>query len=104
LSPGDFDRASLEPSAPASERIAFPNASSVSILPFSSVAFSTDLMTYTTTPELLQTVAAVATPLANATFTNSSPPVPISTGAGSGLFPSAVLALSIAIGIAGFLI
>jgi hypothetical protein len=89
---------------PASERLAFPNASSLSSLPFSSVAFATDLMTYTTTPELLKTVAAVATHLANATITTSSQPVPIQTGTGSGLFPGAVLALSVAIGTTAFLI
>ncbi|KDN71229.1 putative beta-Ig-H3/fasciclin [Colletotrichum sublineola] len=33
LSPGDFDRASLTPSAPAAERLAFPGASPVSSLP-----------------------------------------------------------------------
>ncbi|KAH6657523.1 FAS1 domain-containing protein [Truncatella angustata] len=104
LSPGHFDRASLEPSAPASERLAFPNASSVSSLPFSSVAFSTDLMTYTATPVLLQTVATVATPLAGATTTTSSQPIPVPTGTGIGLFPHVVLALSVAIGIAAFLI
>lgn len=104
MSPGDFDQAFLEPSAPASERLAFPNASSVSSLPFSSVAFATDLMAYTSTPKLLQTVAAVATPLANATITTSSQPIPIQTGTGSGLFPGAVLALPIAICIAAFMI
>ena len=103
LSPGDFDRAFFEPSAPVSERLAFPNASSVSSLPFSSVAFAGDLMTYTTTPVLLQTVAAFATPLANATITTSSGPA-IGTGAGNGLFPGAVLAVSVAISIATILI
>ena len=103
LSPGDFDRAFFEPSAPVSERLAFPNASSVSSLPFSSVAFAGDLMTYTTTPVLLQTVAAFATPLANATITTSSGPA-IATGAGNGLFPGAVLAVSVAISIAAFII
>ncbi|KAJ4301398.1 hypothetical protein N0V90_003490 [Kalmusia sp. IMI 367209] len=101
LSPGEFDRASLKPSAPASERLAFPNASSVSKLPFSSVAFATDRMGYTTTPALLQTVAAVATPVASAT-TTSSQPGPEYTGAGSGLSPEMVLALPFAVGMAGF--
>ncbi|KAK6225460.1 hypothetical protein QIS74_01507 [Colletotrichum tabaci] len=104
LSPGNFDRASLEPSAPASERLAFPSASSVSSLPFSSVSFATDLMRYTATPRLLQTVAAVATPAANATTTASSQPVPVPTGSGSGLLPGAVAVLSVAAGIAAFLI
>ncbi|GJD04547.1 betaig-h3 fasciclin [Colletotrichum higginsianum] len=104
LSPGNFDRASLEPSAPASERLAFPSASSVSSLPFSSVSFATDLMRYTATPSLLQTVAAVATPAANATTTASSQPVPVPTGSGSGLLPGAVAVLSVAAGIAAFLI
>ncbi|WQF82348.1 Putative FAS1 domain-containing protein [Colletotrichum destructivum] len=104
LSPGNFDRASLEPSAPASERLAFPSASSVSSLPFSSVSFATDLMRYTATPSLLQTVAAVATPAANATTTASSQPIPVPTGSGSGLLPGAVAVLSVAAGIAAFLI
>lgn len=104
MSPGDFDRASLKPSAPESERLAFPNATSVSKLPFTSFAFAGDLMTYTTTPELLQTAAAVAIPSTNATTTSSSQPAPVSTGTGSGLFPGAVLALSVAISIAAFLI
>ncbi|KAF2120026.1 FAS1 domain-containing protein [Lophiotrema nucula] len=99
LAPGDFDRTSLEPSAPASERLAFPNASFVSALPFSSVAFAGDLMTYTTTPVLLQTVAAVPTPLseANASATTTTSSLPQFTGACSGLFPSRVVALSIAV-------
>ncbi|KAK2040870.1 Fasciclin-domain-containing protein [Colletotrichum somersetense] len=107
LSPGDFDRASLKPSAPAAERLAFPGASSVSSLPFSSVSFATDLMAYTTTPTLLQTVAAVATATASATIattTLSSQPVPVPTSSGSGLFSSAIIPLSFAMGIAALLI
>ncbi|KAJ0160342.1 Fasciclin-like arabinogalactan protein [Colletotrichum tanaceti] len=106
LSPEDFDRASLEPSAPASERLAFPSASSVTSLPFSSVSFATDLMGYTATPSLLQTVAAVATAATNATATAtaSSQPVPVPVGSGSGLLPGAVVALSVAVGIAAFMI
>ncbi|KAL0939233.1 beta-ig-h3 fasciclin [Colletotrichum truncatum] len=103
LSPAPFDRASLEPSAPAADRVAFPNATSVSSLPFSTVSFATDLMTYTTTPRLLQTVAAVATPATNATTTASNRPVPVPTGAAGGLLPGAVWALSAAVGIAAFL-
>ena len=108
MSPGDFDRASLKPSAPASNRLAFPNASSVSRLPFTSVAFAMDTMTYTATPELLKTVAAVATPLANATTTMTIssptlPSLPIHTGTGSGIFPGMGLALSVALAIAVFL-
>jgi hypothetical protein len=68
-------------------------------------------MAYTTTPELLQTVAAVATPLAHATVTTSGQSVPIPTetgsvptGTGSGLFPHVVLSLSVAMGVAAFLI
>ncbi|CAI0641348.1 unnamed protein product [Colletotrichum noveboracense] len=102
LSPGNFDRASLQPSKPASDRVAFPNASAVSSLPFSSVSFATDLMAYTTTPILLQTVAAVATPSANATATTSQP-VPVATGAASGLMPGAILVVSVAMGLAALL-
>ncbi|KAI8933658.1 hypothetical protein NX059_009379 [Plenodomus lindquistii] len=54
IAPGPFDRASLKPDAPASERLAFPNATPVSQLPFSTVSFGGDLITFTTTPELLQ--------------------------------------------------
>jgi hypothetical protein len=61
-------------------------------------------MAYTTTPVLLQTVAAVATPLADATTTTSSGPLPVFTGAGSGLFPGLILALSFAIGSSASLI
>ncbi|KAJ2998193.1 hypothetical protein NUW58_g399 [Xylaria curta] len=103
LSLGDFDRASLKPSAPASERVAFPRASPVSTLPFSSVAFSTDRMTYTTTLELLQTIAAIATPSAEATMTLSGQPVPTQTGSGGGIFPSAILTLSVIMGAVAFL-
>ncbi|KAI9147370.1 beta-ig-h3 fasciclin [Paramyrothecium foliicola] len=104
LVPGEFDRASLEPSAPASERLAFADATSVSNLPFSSVSFATDLMRYTTTPELLKTVAAVPTQEAAAPTTTPSEPSPIPTGAGNVLFPNALMALSAAVGIAAFLI
>ncbi|KAF6788151.1 beta-ig-h3 fasciclin [Colletotrichum sojae] len=112
LAPGEFDRASLKPSAPASERLAFAGATSVSSLPFSSVSFATDLMAYTTTPRLLQTVAAVATSTAvatasanaSATATASGQPVPVPTSDGSGLLPGAALILSFAVGIAAFLV
>ncbi|KAI1874105.1 uncharacterized protein JN550_002684 [Neoarthrinium moseri] len=104
LNPAQFDRGSLKPSAPASERVAFPNASPVSNLPFTSVSFAFDHMTYTTTPVLLQTVAAVPTASASATTTKSSSPTSVATGAGTGIFPSVVLALSVAMGIAAFLV
>ncbi|KFA47803.1 hypothetical protein S40293_09043 [Stachybotrys chartarum IBT 40293] len=106
LVPGEFDRASLEPSAPASDRLSFPDATPVSSLPFSSVSFEFDIMTYTTTPELLRTLIAVATPESEATTSavESFPtPAPTPTGAGSGLFPGSIFALSIAIGIAALL-
>lgn len=63
-------------------------------------------MTYTTTPELLRTLIAVATPEPEATTSSveSVPtPAPTLTGAGSGLFPGAIFALSIAIGVAALL-
>ncbi|KAI1868861.1 hypothetical protein JX265_006840 [Neoarthrinium moseri] len=104
LNPAQFDRGSLKTSAPASERVAFPNASPVSNLPFTSVSFAFDHMTYTTTPVLLQTVAAVPTASASATTTKSSSPTSVATGAGTGIFPSVVLALSVAMGIAAFLV
>jgi hypothetical protein len=71
LAPGNFSRDSLQPSAPAVSRVAFPGASAVSHLPLASadLSFFGDLMTYSTTPELLKTVAALATPTADATTT-----------------------------------
>ncbi|KAK7993019.1 hypothetical protein PG988_001813 [Apiospora saccharicola] len=109
LSPlgGPFNRASsLTPSKPASERLAFAGASPASKLPFSSVSFEGDLMTYTTTPVLLQTMAAVATAAANATTASAPGPTsPLVTGAGiKGLVPCACSALSVAVGIAAFLV
>jgi hypothetical protein len=101
LSPGEFDRASLKPSAPASERLAFPNATAVSDLPFSSISFIGDLMQYTSTPVLLQTMAAVAVPTSTSVITSttpSGPSAPEFTGAGSGLLPCTLLALSVAVG------
>ncbi|KAF2853619.1 Fasciclin-domain-containing protein [Plenodomus tracheiphilus IPT5] len=103
IAPGPFDRASLRPAAPASERLAFPNASSVSKLPFSTVSFGDDLMTYTTTPELLKTVVAVATPLGNPTLTTSGQ-LPAFTGAGNELSPRAIAALPVAMGFAAYFV
>ncbi|KXJ87477.1 FAS1 domain-containing protein [Microdochium bolleyi] len=60
IAPGAFDRKTLNPSAPPESRLAFPSATPVSQLPFSSVSFAGD-MTYTATPTLLQTLAAVPT-------------------------------------------
>ncbi|KAL4406721.1 hypothetical protein CABS03_11160 [Colletotrichum abscissum] len=102
LSPGNFDRSSLKPASPASERVAFSGASSVSSLPFTSVSFATDMMAFTATPSLLKTVAAVAT--ATATATTSGRPTTVPTNGGSNLFPGMILALSVAIGFAAFLI
>ncbi|ETS76078.1 hypothetical protein PFICI_11465 [Pestalotiopsis fici W106-1] len=109
LNPEDFDRASLEPAAPASDRLAFPNASPVSSLSFSTTAFAFDTMTYTTTPVLLETVATVATQLsasatATATSTPDGTPSPVATSEGGAFFPAASLALSIAVAIAAFLV
>ena len=114
LSPAPFDRASLNPYAPASQRLAFPNASAVSVLPFSSVVnpFFGDQMTYTTTPRLLQTVAAVATPRGNANVTTSRSAMPTATetgivpftGAGTGLLPGASIALAVAVGAAALIV
>jgi hypothetical protein len=107
LSPGDFDRASLTPDAPASERLAFANASPVSSLPFSTTAFAFDTMTYTTTPVLLETVATVATALASAAATSTNmvngTSTPVTTSDGGALFVTASLALSLAVTISAFL-
>jgi hypothetical protein len=103
LAPGPFDRASIKPSAPAASRLAFPDATSVSQLPFSSVsfAFGTDVGSYTSTPVLLQTVAAVAvaTGAANATATSSGGAAEY-TGAAGRALPGAVAAIAGAAGVA----
>jgi hypothetical protein len=109
LAPGDFDRASIKPSAPASERVAFPNATSVATLPFSSVSFATDLEAYTTTPELLKTYAAVPTPKVAAATTTGSAGATSSqpaqyTGSSNGVFPNVVTAISAAMVFAVFLV
>ncbi|KAF9695880.1 hypothetical protein EKO04_005862 [Ascochyta lentis] len=109
LAPGEFDRASLKPSAPAPERVAFPNASAVSQMPLASasLAFGGDLMTYSTTPELLKTVAAVATATAGASTTptaNQSAPFATFTGAASAMLPGAGAALAGVAGVAAFLL
>lgn len=75
LKPKHFDRTWLEPCAQASERVAFCKASLVSSLPFPSVTFSGDPDVFTTTPQLLQTVVAVAPP-ADALITAPSCPEP----------------------------
>lgn len=109
LSPAPFDRASLRPSVPAPERVAFPNASVVSRFPLASasLAFEGDLMTYTTTPELLKTVAAVATATATAnvtmaTVSRTGMPIATFTGTASGLVPGVGAALAGVVGIAAF--
>lgn len=104
LAPEDFDRTSLKPSAPAAERLSFPTASPVSILPFTSVAFEGDTMTYTSTPRLLQTVAAVAASRPNANATSSSLPLSTYTGSAVVLAISAGMAMAVATGIAALLI
>ncbi|CZT52929.1 uncharacterized protein RSE6_14336 [Rhynchosporium secalis] len=111
LGPGPFDRASLIPAAPASQRLAFPGASSVPTLPFTStVAFGDDEMKFTTTPVLLQTVAAIAVPTANASpisggtvsASMTGSPAATVTGAGSVVSPGSAVAL-LAVVFAGLL-
>jgi hypothetical protein len=59
---------------------------------------------------LLKTLAAVTVPTAgstrtvNATTTATSPPLADFTGAGNGVFPGAGLALSVAVGIAAYVL
>ncbi|KAJ4986665.1 hypothetical protein SVAN01_07851 [Stagonosporopsis vannaccii] len=116
LAPGEFDRASLQPFAAAPERVAFPGASSISHLPLAtaSLAFGGDLMTYTTTPELLKTVAALAVPTASvssvsasstlATATRSQPaPATEFTGGANMLMAAKGAALAGVFGFAAFL-
>lgn len=118
LAPGEFDRASLKPSASAPERVAFPGATPVSHLPLASasLAFAGDLMTYSTTPELLKTVAALAIPTAAATgstFTTSaantatasrSAPLAEFTGGAGGYMAAKGAALAGAVGVAALLV
>jgi len=76
------------------------------------VSFGDDDMGYTTTPELLKTVAAVAVPTAgaNATVSGSVAPsrtgVPVETftGAADAMLPSAGGALAAAVGIAAWML
>lgn len=109
LAPAPFDRSSINPLAPAASRLAFPSASPVSALPFPSTAltFFGDLMTYTTTPELLKTAIAVPTTEAmkteaRATTTPSStgPHMATFTGAASEMVMDAGMAMAVAVGIA----
>ncbi|KAH7129113.1 FAS1 domain-containing protein [Dactylonectria macrodidyma] len=83
LNPSDapFDRADLEPAADPTDRLAFPDASTVSELPFSSASYDTDSVSYTT-PELLRTLVAVgvsATAPATTTEETSAPTGEVST-------------------------
>ncbi|CAD0109408.1 unnamed protein product [Aureobasidium uvarum] len=99
-----FDRSSLKPSAAVAERLSFPSASSVAVLPFTSVAFEGDTMTYTSTPRLLQTVAAVATSRLDATATDSSPPLATYTGSAFSLGGSTAMVMALAVGVAMLLV
>jgi hypothetical protein len=96
----------LKPSVPAAERLAFPNATAVTKLPFpeGQIAFLTDLMAYTTTPRLLQTVAVVATPTANFAASTSKPSIAAFTGAGNAQLPRAGPALAVAVGVARYFV
>ncbi|KAI4725553.1 FAS1 domain-containing protein [Aureobasidium sp. EXF-10728] len=104
LAPGEFNRSSFIPSAAAAERLSFPSASSVTVLPFTSVAFEGDTMTYTSTPRLLQTVAAVMTSRPNATATTSSSSLATYTGSAINLATSAAMVMALAVGVAALLI
>jgi hypothetical protein len=104
LAPGEFNRSSLKPSAAAAERLSFPSASSVAVLPFTSVAFEGDTMTYTSTPRLLQTVAAVATSRPDVNATSSSPPLATYTGSAINLVTSSAMVMIVAIGVAVLLV
>jgi hypothetical protein len=69
------------------------------------VSFGDDDMKYSTTPELLKTVAAIAVPTASAsptangttTASKTGPAVATFTGAGSNVFPGAMMALFVAV-------
>lgn len=104
LAPGEFDRASLKSSASVTERVAFPGASSLSELPLPApTAFAGDMMTYSTTAELLKTVAAVATSAASTASASRSAPLAEFTGGASGLMAANGVALVGAVGFAAFL-
>ncbi|SPJ73087.1 uncharacterized protein FTOL_02816 [Fusarium torulosum] len=86
LNPADapFDRADLEPAADATDRLAFPDATPVSKLPFSVISYASESETYTT-PELLRTmkvvdVSALATATADATSADGAAATPTATG------------------------
>ncbi|KAH0344384.1 FAS1 domain-containing protein, partial [Aureobasidium melanogenum] len=104
LAPEEFDRSSLKPSAPAAERLSFPSASPVAVLPFTNVAFEGDTMTYTSTPHLLQTIAAVATSRPNANGTSPTPPLATYTGFAVSLATSAIMVMAVAIGVAALMV
>lgn len=80
LNPADdpFDRADLKPAAEADDRLAFPDATPVSKLPFSVISYADDSQPTYTTPELLKTLKAIdVSALATATATADA-----TTGAG----------------------
>ncbi|CVL13615.1 uncharacterized protein FPRN_05038 [Fusarium proliferatum] len=80
LNPADdpFDRADLKPAAEADDRLAFPDATPVSKLPFSVISYADDSQPTYTTPELLKTLKAIdVSALATATATADA-----ATGAG----------------------
>jgi hypothetical protein len=107
LSPGKFDRANLKPNVPASERLAYPSASSVSSLPFSTISFEGDMMGYTSTPVLLKTMAAVpaqTSGASNVATSTASASMAMYTGAGSAMSPGAGSALAAAVGIAAYVL
>lgn len=108
LNPGDapFDRANLQPAVDATDRLAFPDASSVPVseLPFSSVSYGTDDTSYTT-PVLLQTLAAVETATMTTTTessegtampTGSEGIMPVPTDAANKVATGGVLAVALA--------
>ncbi|KAF5966951.1 transforming growth factor-beta-induced ig-h3 [Fusarium coicis] len=82
LNPADdpFDRADLKPAADADDRLAFPDATPVSKLPFSVISYADDSQPTYTTPELLKTLKAIdVSALATATATATAD---ATTGAG----------------------
>ncbi|CAD0016460.1 unnamed protein product [Aureobasidium pullulans] len=94
-------------------RITFPNTILYNCVAhvIDTVAFEGDTMTYSSTPALLQTVAAVATSRSNAAATSrptadattSSPPLATYTGSAISLTTSAAMIMALAVGIAALL-
>lgn len=66
-----FDRASVNPSSPASERVAFSNATRQTDIPLATLSASAT--PYTSTPAIFTTASAVSRPAAEGGSADSAP-------------------------------